>query len=404
MVEMLVSLVVMILLLGITAVIYKSANDAMHLSNSEILVVDDFNTLTEQVDLTMENVSTDGYLVIYGYDVQDRVDDDKIVEKNSAGKILYDGSVLPSVRSDAICFLTTGNFKSQTDQSISSNAAWVYLGHAGSVNPSTYGSSPFDTVSAANPLVPNRWVLSRYMLLFSPTATGVDIGDDYRATSMGAYLTWVKKELDGQPDTDIRDWFYEHWIDDYNNPISSEKTIFTPPAINFDNEDFTYESQTIPAGCTFPYTLGNVGSIKIEFAMPKSYFNTATILYASDEPEQYGDGNIIWRSAINRDPENPDDTTHSHSPYAAYALDGSDNDTTHATLNPANADTLGKRSTHDAIVVFGPDDIWPLFIKITIRKYDEDLTVKSDEKFDNGDTHLHGGRTLEYIYKLPVKN
>jgi competence protein ComGC len=376
--EMMVSVVVMIILLGITALIYKAANDAMHLNNAQVLVIDDFNALTNQIDTTMENVYTDGYLVIYGYDVGGAK---KVVEKTPDGKVVFDfeDDNLP-VRSDAICFFATGNFKSLTDPAISANAGWVYLGHAGSINPATYGSSPFDTTSSTNPLVANRWVLSKYLILFTPGVAGVQPNDDYRDNStLGNNMKLMEAQFAGQAPQWIRNWLFQYWVDDR----TTTSFFGTPPEIDFD---------ATPDPVTFPYTLPNTGSFKVEFAMPKSYFNVAN---PNDEPELYADNKtIVWRNAFELNPDNPNDSSDQAIPF-------------NTAPNPVNADTLTGGRGNDAIAVFGPNDVWPLFIKFTIRKYDDDLTITSDERFLTGSIdkiHTHGGRTLEYVYKLPVKH
>jgi hypothetical protein len=71
-----------------------------------------------------------------------------------------------------------------------------------------------------------------------------------------------------------------------------------------------------------------------------------------------------------------------------------------------NAYELNKRSK-DAIVVFGPKDVWPLMIRFTLRKYDETLKVTGNETYmdgSNAKAYTHGGQTLEYVFKLPAKN
>ncbi len=380
--ELVVSIAVMVILLGITGMIYKSASDAMDLNNASVTILEDNAALTKQIDLTLGNINTDGYLVIYGYDLQNQ-NGKTLVEKTPDGKIKYDlsadASKLP-VRSDAICFFTSGNFSSRVNNNISANTGWVYIGHAGSVNPSTYGSAPFDDEDT---LAVNRWVLSKYQILFTPGQAGMDYIDGSIPKYLHLYIDFENDFLTNNLQG-IREWFYKNWI---NDRWEDTGTTFwnTPAGINFENKAV----DGIAANRTFPYTIPNCGSFKVEFVMPKSYFD---VKKPNDEPEVYTDGTVVWRDAINLRPYNPNDSNE-------RAVDLATG------LKPINAGDLDKRS-NDAIAVFGPKDVWPLMIKFTIRKYDENLKVISDEKYIDGShtaSFSHGGQTLEYVFKLPVK-
>jgi type II secretory pathway pseudopilin PulG len=399
MVELLVALLVMILLLGITAVIYKSSADAITQTNASVAMYQDFNVLTRQIDQSLQNIYTDGYLVIYGYDVGDT---QEVAEKNAEGKILFNDGDLPNIRSDAICFFTTGSFNSLTNPNIAANAGWVYLGHAGTVNPATFGSSPFDANSATNPLTVNQWILSKYQIFFTPTQTGLDLcnasmGQYIRNLNAGyllPYLTAAPVDYEG-----IRNWFYQNWINDRWENLGL--TFWnTPPGINFESTVVG----GIPADQTFPFTLGNCGNFKIEFVMPSTFFGANNSLYpatriqarSDSEPETFeANSSFVWRSAINRNP-----TLGAEQSNGLVA-------TLTTTPNPIpgeiNASTISGGRNNDAIVVFGPRDTWPLMIRFTLRKYDENLSVHSEEDFGTA-TNLHGGQTFEYTIKLPPKN
>ncbi|MFA5863841.1 MAG: type II secretion system protein [Phycisphaerae bacterium] len=358
MIELMVATLVLILILGITASIYKSAGDAMTYTNAAVNVSEDTNTLVRQLDLTLKNIYTDGYLVIYGDNLTGA-----LAEKKSNGQTAF---TIPWARSDAVCFFTTGNFKSLTNSGVSANSGWTYLGHAGTITPSTYGTWPFDTL---NPLTVNRWALSKYLILFTPGITPIPAGADYRDWSIGGYTPFLATQLLACANAQaVRDWFYKHWINDYYYPLTGgtwPDVPFwgTPPAINFDT------------GPTFPYTLSNCGSFKIEFAMPASFNNAAD---SNSQPEiDSVSGQIRWRDAL--------------TPGANFG-DAAGN------VNAGDV-TAGSR-TGDGIVIFGPNDPWPLFIRFTLRKYDENLSLTSEDPAYNV---RHGGQTVEYIYKLPAK-
>lgn len=387
--ELVVSIAVMVILLGITGMIYKSASDAMDLNNASVTILEDNAALTKQIDLTLGNINTDGYLVIYGYDLQNQ-NGKTLVEKTPDGKIKYDlsadASKLP-VRSDAICFFTSGNFTSLTDSNISANTGWVYIGHAGSVNPSTYGSAPFDDEDT---LAVNRWVLSKYMILFTPGQNPTSVSGqtppitaDYRNNSVGYCMRSIQMNLPAAVDN-IREWFFSNWVNDLSLSTANQ-ILYTPPIVDF---DLNY---------TFPYTMPNCGSFKVEFVMPKSYFNANA---PSDEPELYADNStLVWRNAIDIAPDNPNN----NSQHAADLTGTSSTAPKPLLVEPGST---GSSRHNDAIAVFGPKDVWPLMIKFTIRKYDENLKVISDEKYIDGShtaSFSHGGQTLEYVFKLPVK-
>ncbi len=357
--ELIVSMVVLIILLGITGMIYKVSSDAVRLNNATVTATSDFNALTRQVKTALDGIDTDGYLVIYGRKI-----DANLAEKTAEGKILYNATNgLKEARSDVICFFTTGNFKSMKDNTTTANSGWVYLGHTGQITPAgKYGTSPYDGNSATNPLIVNRWVLSRYQILFTPGKTG----GDYRDTSIGRWMAFISTNPDvvAKDYGKIRDLFFDYWL--------NSVTIGTPPAVDFDNN------------ITFAYTLPNSGSFKVEFAMPASFPGSLNTNGAKDQPERYTAGNIVWRDAMTPNPSTPQATT------------GFDQNN----ANMINAGDITGGRPNDQMVVFGPSDPWPIMIRFTLRKYDENLSLISEDAEPNS---RHGGVTLEYVYKLPAR-
>jgi hypothetical protein len=355
MAELLVAMMILLIILGITGAVYKSASDAIERTNSDVGINEDFSTLVRQIDTTMQNIVTDGYLVIYGYNIGADTNQ-HLAEKTKDGKIVFSSASTPNplaqVRSDAICFFTTGNYQSLVD-GVKANAGWMYLGHAGRITPASMGTAPFDANSATNPLAVNRWVLSRYLLLYTPNLTG----NDYRNTSIGQEMQSIATTIiDDTLKSKTRDNFYSYWI--------SNTMVGVPPRI-----DFT-------TGYTFPYTLPNCGSFKVEFAMPASFDSAGT--GSQSAPEMNSSNQIAWRNALDLNPTGT---------FKGFG-DGAKE------INAGGNTTRG-------IVVFGPNDPWPMFVRFTLRKYDETLSGTSEDPETQA---KHGGVTLQYVYKLPAKN
>jgi prepilin-type N-terminal cleavage/methylation domain-containing protein len=366
--ELMVAMVILIIILGITGSVYKSASDAISRTNSDVGITEDFSTLIRQIDTTMKNVVTDGYLVIYGWDVRDATVN--LEERTPDGKTVFRAGgtpdILSHVRSDAICYFTTGSFQSLTAANTRSNAGWVYLGHAGTITPTNMGTSPFDTNTAANPLVANRWVLSRYLLLFTPNTAGSAPGADYRNTTLGYETAQIAQTVINPAPATTRDNFFNYWL--------FSAGTGTPPAINF--------TGATPA--TFPYTLPNCGSFRVEFAMPASFPNVAN--GSNNTPEtDAGTGQIIWRDALQ-----PNGVNYASTGFTPTPANG---------LNAGGITAPGTRAGNQ-MVIFGPNDPWPMFVRFTLRKYDENLSGTSDDP-ETGTKH--GGMTMQYVYKLPGK-
>ncbi len=369
--ELMVAMVILIIILGITGAVYKSASDAVQRTNGDVAINEDFATLTNQIDTVMQNIDTSGYLVIYGRELNTA--NSFLSEKTPDGKIVISSMANAKfkARSDTICFFTTGDFQSLVTPGVRANAGWVYLGHAGSITPANMGTTPFElSPSATNPLVVNRWVLSRYMLLFTPGS----VGNDYRNTSIGEQIQNIATTIIDPSKPTTRTNFKNFWI--------SNTSVGVPPTIDF----------TSNPPVTFPYTLPNCGSFKVEFAMPASFPPSLNANKSNSQPEQFlNDGKIVWRDAII---PNPIRTYVSGTPASENADGFGDRPT-----GIINATDIPSGS--EGIVIFGPNDPWPMYIRFTLRKYDETLSVMSE------DTELekrHGGMTMQYVYKLKPKN
>jgi len=375
MLELMIATVVLLLILGITGAIYKSANDAMQLNNASLYVNEDFSTLIRNIKPAMEGISPDGYLVIYGREYST-----DLIEKTPTGKIAYTTSgtnPMPSVRSDVLSFFTTGKFRSAIDTNVSSNGAWCYIGHAGQIvsnPPNLYGRTPSDP----NLLIVNRWVLSKYVLLLTPglNTTG-NFYKDYRDTSIGRFSTFTTQALSAYTQaSDICSWFHRNWIDDTSQ---TPRNWHVPPYVSLDPNDPNNpgdpNNPDDPRTVTFPYMLPNCGSFRVQFAMPASFAATTG---SNDQPEMDNNGQIIWRDAL-------DPTGDSSVSLGSQGIN----------VSPV---------TNGSLVVFRPNDPWPLLIRIVIRLYDENLSVTSEEpaEFDP-QRRVHGGTTVDYVFRLSPK-
>jgi type II secretory pathway pseudopilin PulG len=362
-VELLVAATVLVILMGMVGMIYKTSSSAVNRANATTDIYQKADVLQNHLTEAANGIVRDSYLVIYGWDPADPAGANKAVqEQGPGGKTLYN---VTSARADVICFFVTGAFNSLTTN-LQANSGFLYFGHAGSVKPPEYGTSPFDT-TLTGPLIANRWVLCRFMHLFTPGNDGLASLDDNRDATISQWASQMSLGVAFAPSYQyVRDTFFPGLIQP------------TAPAIDFSPTPPTKEF-------TFPYFLPNCGSFKIEFAMPASFTPPGT--GSISQPERDANG-IVWRDAL--------DPNRANQP-PLPATTGFGNNAGQINGGPIGA-AAGSRGS-DQIVIFRPTDTWPLMLRFTVRLYDRDVRVSSPDAETGGKEH--GGLTFKFVVPMP---
>jgi type II secretory pathway pseudopilin PulG len=360
-VELLVAATVLVILMGMVGMIYKTSSSAVNRANATTDIYQKADVLQNHLTEAANGIVRDSYLVIYGWDPADPAGASKTVqEQGPGGKTLYN---VTSARADVICFFVTGAFNSLTTPDLQANSGFLYFGHAGSVAPPEYGTSPFDT-TLTGPLIANRWALCRLMHLFTPGTNGGPPTnlDDNRNATVSQWASSISAFIAAPTSS------YQL----VRNTLFTQLIQLTAPAIDFTPTPPTKE-------LTFPYFLPNCGSFKIEFAMPASVVPGRSI----SQPELDSLRKVIWRSALDLNPT------------GAAVVFG--NNAGQINGGPIGA-AAGSRGS-DQIVIFRPTDTWPLMLRFTVRLYDRDVRVSSPDAETGG--REHGGLTFKFVVPMP---
>ena len=161
MVELLVALMVMILLLGITAVIYKSASDAMTQTNASIELYQKAEIMRKRITEDIKTMVKDnGVLIVWANQI------------SSAEEELPEGTKinnLTNIRFDSICWFSVGNFKSFSPEltGLQSNAALIFYGPGLNSSGTRIGGT-----------APNKWVLTRFPGLLIDDAAATNLANN----------------------------------------------------------------------------------------------------------------------------------------------------------------------------------------------------------------------------------
>ena len=182
--ELMVAMLILIMILGMTAMVYQSSSKAMKNSNATSELYQTAEAIRKQLQYDISSITKDGYLVI-GKRTYTNLN-----EVNAVNQIqwsnLYTGSGSDpdktSAHADYIYFISVSQFKANMDTDAVSNIARVIYTHANSVLPLSYGES-FTTTNI------NRWILTRRARLFIPNYAGVANPREVITQSLGKELS-----------------------------------------------------------------------------------------------------------------------------------------------------------------------------------------------------------------------
>jgi hypothetical protein len=119
--------------------VFKTSITSYRVASAQAEIMQKFRAITDVLDNDFRGLRKDGYIMIY--------------------LTFYNG-----VRSDRICFISTGDFQSWYNPNVRSNIARIYIGHDG-------------TSIAAYPTNPNRWRLAHDVNLMTFNMKGEDYND-----------------------------------------------------------------------------------------------------------------------------------------------------------------------------------------------------------------------------------
>jgi competence protein ComGC len=344
MVELLIATVVLILILGITATMYKSASDAMEQTNSAVELQQTADAIKCQIEQDLASVIKDGYFILVRKQYND------LTESDLSGKIKYRNL---TGYSDQIVFWRTGNFQSLVNPSVYSNLSIVYYNHAIIQPPIRVG------VNASDQSNVNQWVLAKYNYLYVPYHLPSHSPDDYLPdTNLGRVIE--NSLLQAQ---------VSQWV----RPIASYKYTIS-------NTD--HYRRILSNTC---------GSFRIRYLLPTEDANHNRVL---DLVGNENDGYASWP------PDNEVNTLDQNiwldlpNP-GTYSSPGG----TFGGLTNTWGEPVG-------IVCFYPGgNLWPKALEFTIRLYDRNLTVSSEDDSQTGANNpnriRHGGATYKFIVRLP---
>jgi len=251
-IELMVSVVVLIILLGIVGMVYKSASDAVSQSNARTEIYQKADVFKRQLEHDLTGLTKTGVLVI------GRRDFANLTETEPGGKVRWDSL---SGRADELFFVSAGLFKSRVDTTTPaiSNMALMFYSH-GIISANEYGETPADGSNV------NRWAWTRQVGLYIP-GYSADIDLDVISISTGEYM----KNLSQNPGV-------------YINAMFS-----APP--------------TVTGGGDSHIVLLMCGPVRIRFQLPTEDYNHNGVLDAEEQdgynnwPPDNGDGNLdehVW--------------------------------------------------------------------------------------------------------------
>ncbi len=152
--ELMVAMVVLIIMLGMTGMIYKSASEAVNYNNATTELYQTAEAIRRQLQSDFDSIADGSVLIISRNDVTTG-----LKEVGPDGKLRFDLSGA-TIRSDKVLLTATGNFISLVDTNAKSNLARILYGHANPVDDPNYGDSV-----GPNTIV-NRWIFVRKPLLY----------------------------------------------------------------------------------------------------------------------------------------------------------------------------------------------------------------------------------------------
>ena len=219
--ELMVAMVVLIIMLGMTGLIYKSASEAVNHSNATTELYQTAQAMRKQLQADINGIVKDSVLVLA------RRDYSGLSEVKPDGTIVSTGL---QGRADKLVIISSGNFTSFLDSSAKSNMARILYGHG-------YSASEYGGPAGDNTIV-NQWIFARKLLLYKP---------DYLAPS-GADFT--------EEDVVVTD-------DDTGDPLSLAQDLK-----QFNYNDALGISLNVGNGDDPDIFILNCGSVKIRVLVP----------------------------------------------------------------------------------------------------------------------------------------
>jgi len=161
MTELLIATVVLLLILGITGSMYKSASDAMEQTNASTELCQQAEILKRQLESDLSRLPHNAILVIW------RREFSGLRETDPTGKVKWDG--FNNIRADQLLFFSEGDFQLVSDPTIHANMARICYTHGiTAVAGQSFGQTP------NNDTPMNRWVWARQVEPYVPNYAGPD--------------------------------------------------------------------------------------------------------------------------------------------------------------------------------------------------------------------------------------
>ncbi len=337
--ELIVAIVILIILLGITGMIYKASSEAVQQNNALVEIHQRAEAIRRMLREDLAHITKEGYLFLV------RRKFSNLEECAPNGEVRFSDI---SARADKIIFWRTGDFTSFEDTSAHSNLALIYYCHP-DISLSDYGISPADNS------VVNHWVLARRTAIYIPNYSGT--ANDVLSTTFGQEIN-KNSHLPNPP------LGFESWSNVY---------ITFVPTINSDSKIYLILSQYC-------------GSVRVRFLLPTEDGKDGIQNGVLDAEED--DGYANW-------PPDDEDGTLEDNVWLDLPDIGDESAPPGYTLHDYNSsDNIG-------VVCFTPDcPLWPKAIEFTVRLYDKNLSITSMDEFQTP-AKEHAGLTFKFVIPLP---
>jgi hypothetical protein len=271
-------------------------------------------------------------------------------------------------RSDMLLFWRSGQFRSVDNAAWFSNLGFVFYGHAmfppGS-NATNYGDNATDGSTI------NRWIFSRFNRLYIPD--NLTVGGDILSRVIPGPR--VESNIFGSDMKDLS-WAYQTNANTFTSNMSP--WISAIPRI----DNITTDHYRILAN--------TCGEVRIRFLLPTEDANHTDIIEDNSTYSE-SDNCTLW----------PPDNDNASLEQNVW-LDLPNPGTTGLSCAPGNMlNPLTLNGTPLGVVCFTPgNNLWPKALEFTIRLYDQNLTVKSEDAQQTGTNRIHGGMTYTFVVPL----
>jgi len=408
-----VAVVVLVILLGIVSMIYKSSADAVSHTNSTVSAIDKLDAFRRQVEDDLRHVCRDGYMILVRREFND------LTEATPDGQVKFDG--IDGVRADKLIFWRTGAALRAGKSDVLSNIGMVMYGHA-DFNPATasgYGQTPADG-TAVNPVHVNRWAVGRRVLVHE-----YDSGYDhpFDGTYWGELLDADPNDPADQAETDVIPYTFAQVMrqmrpSDPDYLFEDERPLLRPLLVTFivNSPDRGFRMYVDdPAADLYRVLLDGCGSLRIRFLLPTEDYHRdgtdfGTVSIYSDDGSS-----LDWHDYDYNADDADDPTGEERWDFGEWPPDNGDGvlDTEERPIwldLPYNSSCVPPGyavPSTDGILCFSPEvrHQWPAALEFTIRLYDRELKVRSQSELDeavdaDGNGFEHGGLTYRFV--VPV--